>query len=167
MKIISALSKGWQAIVDEYSTPESFKIGEQFENYVRNELFVDRYYDIMERTHSYKANQDYIHSSMKPDFTFWDKWTKKEFYVEVKFRTGLYGNKIVWCNENQLIRYLQYSKQRPMFLALGMGDSSKKPDAVYLIPMQEARYTGLFPSHAQKFAIKANEPISSKVLWGR
>lgn len=35
MKIISVLSKGLQAMIDEAKTPQSFKTGEQFENYVR------------------------------------------------------------------------------------------------------------------------------------
>lgn len=165
MGLLSILSKGLKAMIDEATTPESFKMGEKFENYVREFLFVDNYYDILERTHSYSTNKDYVHSSLRPDFKFRDKWTKKEFYVEAKFRTGLYGNKIVWCNDNQLTRYLEYNRQAPVFLILGMGDNPNYPDFLSLIPLTQVKYIGLFPSHAEKFEIKPDKPISSKTLW--
>jgi hypothetical protein len=167
MGLFSILSKGVHAMIDEATTPESFKMGEEFENYVRKYLFVDKYYDIIERTHNYKTNKDYVESSLKPDFKFRDKWTKKEFYVEVKFRTGFYNNKIVWCKEKQLARYLDYNKQLPVFIMLGMGDNPKYPEFLSLIPLAQAKYTGLFQSHAEKFEIEIAKPISSKILWIR
>jgi hypothetical protein len=167
MGLLSILGKGIQAMIDEATTPESFKIGEKFENYVREYLFVENYYDVLERTHDYKTNKDYVQSSLKPDFKFRDKWTKKEFYVEAKFRTGLYNNKIVWCNDNQLKRYLEYNKDRPVFLILGMGVKPDSPEFLSLIPLTQAKYTGLFPSHAEKFEIKPDKPVSSKILWER
>ncbi len=167
MGLLSILSKGLQAMIDEARTPQSFKTGEQFENYVREFLFIDNYYDILERTHDYKTNQDYVQSSLKPDFRFLDRWTKKEFYVEAKFRTSLYNNKTVWCNDKQLARYSEYNKEQPVFLILGMGDNPKRPEFLSLIPLTQAKYTGLFPSHAEKFEIQVDNPISSRTLWAR
>jgi hypothetical protein len=167
MGLLSIIGKGIQAMIDEATTPQSFKIGEQFENYVRDFLFVDNYYDMLERTHNYKTNQDYVQSSLKPDFKFRDKWTKKEFYVEAKFRTGLYNNKIIWCNDKQLARYLDYNKEKPVFLILGMGESPKYPEFLSLIPLTQAKYTGLFPSYAEKFEIHIDKAVSSKTLWMR
>lgn len=167
MGLFSILSKGIQAMIDEANTPQSFKMGEQFESYVREYIFTDSYYDVLERTHNYKTNQDYVESSLKPDFKFRDRLTKKEFYVEAKFRTGLYNNKIVWCNDKQLARYLEYNKERPVFLILGMGDSAKYPEFLSLIPLTQAKYTGLFPSHAEKFGIEVDEALKSKLLWNR
>ena len=83
MGILSIINKGLTAMIDEAMTPQSFKMGEKFENYVRESLFVKNYYDILERTHNYcNNNKDYVESSLKPDFKFRDKWSKKEFYVE-------------------------------------------------------------------------------------
>jgi len=167
MGLLSILGKGLQAMIDEATTPESFKMGSKFEQYVRDYLFVDSYYELLERTHDYKTNKDYVKSSLKPDFTFRDKWTKKEFYVEAKFRTSDYNGKIVWCNDSQLKRYLEYNKERPVFLILGMGDNPNEPEFLSLIPLAQAKYTGLFSSHAKKFEIKLDKPVSSKILWGR
>jgi hypothetical protein len=167
MGLISILSKGLQAMIDEATTPESFKMGEKFENYVRDHLFIDDYYALVERTHNYTTNRDYVESSLKPDFTFRDKKTKREFYVEAKFRTGTYNGKINWCKDWQLRRYVEYSKDKPFFLILGMGESPKLPDFLSLIPLAQAKYTGLFPSHAEKFEIDLDKGVSSKVLWTR
>lgn len=167
MSLISVISKGIHAMIDEANTPESFKMGEAFENYVRKHLFVEHYYEILERTHSYIENKDYVHSSLKPDFTFRDRWTNKAFYVEVKFRTSFYNNKIVWCKDNQLKRYMECNKEHPAFLMLGMGEKPDRPEFLSLIPLAEAKYTGLFPSFAEKFEIEIDKPVTSKMLWSR
>ena len=153
-------------MLDDLTTPESFKIGEKFENYVREFAFVEAYYDILERTHNYDTNRkDYVESSLKPDFKFRDKRTKRIFYVEAKFRTD-YMDKIMWCNETQLARYQQYEKEAPVFVLIGLGDA-KYPDPLYLIPLSKIKYTGLFPSFVEKFKVEFDKPISSKTLWDR
>lgn len=168
MKLLSILGKGLQAMFDEATTPESFKAGQHFEDYVREYLFIDRYYDLIERTHDYRSNnRDYVESSLKPDFKFRDKWTKQEFYVEAKFRSGLYNGKIVWCKENQLKRYREYNRHSPVFIILGFGENPKSPELVSLLPMEAAKYTGLFPSYAEQFEIDCEKAIPSKVLWNR
>ena len=167
MGIWSILKKGVTAMIDEARTPESFKVGEDFENYVRKYLFVEQYYDIVEKTHSYKTNKDYVESSMKPDFRFRDRLTKKEFCVEAKFRTSLYNDKIVWCNDAQLARYQECNKQIPVFIVIGMGEDPKYPDFVTLLPLSQAKYTGLFPSFAERFEVNPEKPVSSKALWNR
>ncbi len=167
MGLLSILGKGIKAMIDEATTPESFKMGQKFEDYVREHLFIDKYYDLLEKTHDYNTNKDYVQSSMKPDFKFRDRLTKKEFYVEAKFRTGLYNNKIVWCNDKQLLRYSEYNREKPVFIIIGMGDEPKHPEFLSLIPLSQAKYTGLFPSHAEKFEIDVKKAVPSKTLWAR
>lgn len=122
MGLLSILGKGIQAMVDEAMTPESFKVGQKFEDYVRDFIFIDRYYDLLERTHDYNRNsKDYVESSLKPDFKFRDRRNKREFYVEAKFRTGLHKGKIVWCNEKQLQRYNAYNLEVSCLHYLGNG----------------------------------------------
>jgi hypothetical protein len=166
MGLLSILGKGLQAMLDEALTPESFKVGAQFENYVRQYIFTEKEYQLIERTHDYNANsKDYVQSSMKPDFTFRDKVTKKEFYVEAKFRSGSYNGKIMWCNDGQLKRYKEYNKEKPVFLLLGMGDDAKNPEFLALIPLEKAKYTGLFPNYVEQFEIDCRKAISSKFIW--
>jgi hypothetical protein len=53
MSFLSVVSKGFQAMVEEAIKPKSFKVGESFENYAREYLFIESYYDLLERTHNY------------------------------------------------------------------------------------------------------------------
>jgi hypothetical protein len=78
---------------------------------------VDKYYELLERTHNNKrSKEDYILSSLKPDFTFRDRLTNKFFYVEAKIRASYYKCKIEWCNNSQLKRYLEYNNVLPVLL---------------------------------------------------
>ena len=167
MSLLSILGKGIKAMIDEANTPESFRVGQKFEEYVRKYLFIESYYDLVHKTHDYNTNKDYVLSSLKPDFIFRDKWTKREFYVEAKFRSGHYNNKIPWCNERQLARYQEYNREMPVFVILGIGGDPNRPMFLSLIPLSQARYTDLFTSYIRKFDIEVDQPVSSKVLWGR
>jgi hypothetical protein len=143
-------------------------VGQKFENYVREYLFVDKYYDMIEKTHNYLENsKDFVEASMKPDFKLRDRWTKQEFYLEAKFRTGLYKEKIVWCNDKQLLRYQEFNRKAPVFVIIGMGEDPKYPEFLSLIPLSAAKYTGLFPSFAERYEIKLDEPVTSKIVWSR
>jgi hypothetical protein len=100
-----------------------------------------------------------------PDYLFRDKRTKKDFYLEVKFRANLFNGKIEWCKDYQLRRYQQYNKKTPVFIIIGHGGSSKMPESVYLMPLELAKYTSLFPNYAKEFSIDPDKPVSSKYLW--
>src|SRR5690606_14510667 len=106
------------------------------------------------KTHDYGTNKsDYIESSLNPDFKFRDKKSGKEFYVEAKWRAGYYtrGNKIQWCNQNQLNRYKKLDKAEvPVFIALGMGDNPKYPDEIIIFPVSKCNYSELYDSYLDK-----------------
>lgn len=162
------LGKIGDTIVDHITTPESFKMGEEFEKYVEEYLFPKTYYDLVERTHDYRTNsKNYVETSLNPDFKFRDKRTKKEFYVEAKFRTNLYNGKLVWCNDKQLGRYQQVNQHTPVFVILGDGGKPDWPECLSLIPISKAKYTGLFPSYIAQFEIEPEKPISSYILWSK
>jgi hypothetical protein len=154
-------------MIEEANTPESFKKGEQFEKYVREYLFTEEHYDLIERTHNYTTNKDYVEASLKPDFKLRDKKNKKEFYLEAKFRSCLYDNKIMWSNDKQLKRYIEISKEKPVFIIIGMGDKPNYPDGLFLLPLEKAKYTGLFINHAEKFEIPFDKSVKSNILWSK
>jgi len=56
---------------DEISKPESFRKGEEFEDYIRKHLFTKDKFTILQRTHDYATNKnDYIENTKEPDFKF-------------------------------------------------------------------------------------------------
>ncbi len=149
--------------------PQSFVKGEAFEKYVRDILFPQSDYILVHKTHDYNSNNgDYVESSLKPDFKFRDKRNGKEFYVEVKWRMGVYNgqNKIEWCNEKQLKRYKAIDKKESkVFIILGFGDKPAAPKEIILFPMGGCNYTGLYDSFLDRYSFYTGKPVFSDYLW--
>lgn len=111
----------------------SFRKGEEFENYVRNNLFTKDKYGLIERTHSYESNKnDFIESTLKADFKFRHNLTGKEFYVEAKWRQNLYYEHLEFSYPDQLKRYKTYSKQVPFYVVIGLGGTANNPDKIFM-----------------------------------
>lgn len=168
MGIFGIISKGIKAMVDEAKKPATFKIGELIEQYVRDFIFTEDWYDLVYKTPDYNANKnDFAEISKNPDFIFRDRYTKKDFQVEVKYRSTLVDGKIVWTNVNQLKRYQVAEKRSPVFVLLATGNDEEPLTKVYLIPLRAIKYTGIYPSFAAKYQIPIDESLPSKKLWGR
>jgi len=152
-------------MTDNLNIPESYKMGKQFEDYLRCHIFVKKYFVITEKTHDFQANHgDFIESSINPDFKFRDKMNKS-FYLEAKFRSDVHDDKISWCNFGQLKRYQEFDKTFPVFIAIGLGGKPDNPKNLYLLPLQEANHTDLFLSVASKFQIPLGKPVLPDNLW--
>ncbi len=147
-------------------TPESFKKGEDFEKYTRNILFSPDHYTLIEKPHSYQeVVGDLPESILKPDYSFRDKITNTEFFVESKFRTYLFFDQLRWTYAKQLARYHEYNKQMPVFILLGLGNVAAEPSRLFLLPLKHAKYKGLYLSEAKKFEIPRSEHVPSSKLW--
>lgn len=168
MGIFDILSKGVKAMVDEARKPASFKLGEAVEEYARVFIFPPNWYDLVYKTPDFSVNdKDYAEMSKNPDFIFRDKYTKKEFQVEVKYRSTLLDGKIVWANPSQLKRYQEADKKSPVFILIVTGNDKDPITKIYLIPVRQIKYTGLYPNSIAKYEIDSEEPLPSKKLWGR
>jgi len=101
MGLIDKGIKILESIKYEFSD-DPFVSGLRFEDYV-NDLFSKKYFSIVEKTHSTKTNQDqYVESSMNPDFVYKYMPTGEIFAVECKYRSGLNNGKLSWSNPKQL-----------------------------------------------------------------
>lgn len=166
MGLLNILQKGLKAIIDEALTPKTFRVGEKFEKFVRENIFPEKYHNLVEKTHDYLTNsKDYVESSLKPDFKFRDKATKKQFYVEAKFRTSLLEGKIKWCNQRQLERYKRINDEIPVFIIIGFGNVPNNPAFIALLPLTKAKYVGLYPSYLKKYGINTKKPQKSEKMW--
>ncbi|HVT85349.1 MAG TPA: hypothetical protein VHD35_09090 [Chitinophagaceae bacterium] len=163
MGLLSWISKSLKSLF----TPESFKTGERFENYVRKKLFTERYYELLQRTYGYNVKTNNYVRSSNPDFKFRDRRTLKIFYAEAKYRKYFYKGKTSWCTEEQLKRYRQCNQEVPVFIILGVGGTPQRPKLIFLIPLRVANFTELFISEVEKYMIHPRRPILSKTLWKR
>ena len=148
-------------------TPESFIKGEKFENYIRNYLFPKGKFKMLHRTPSYAINKNDYSSedSEKPDFKFRAK-TGKEFFVEAKYRSRYYEDKVEWCKPFQLKRYKEIDEELPVYITLGVEGEAGSPDQVFLIPVKNipSSYTKLFRSFLRNYAVPKDKPIDYKLL---
>lgn len=83
MRFLKAMSKGLASMLNEFNTPESHRIGQAFEDYTRNQLFIGKYYSLERKTADFASNKkDFQKSSLDPDFLFRDRLTNRKFFVE-------------------------------------------------------------------------------------
>lgn len=168
MSLLKKIGRVIQAATNELTKPESFAKGEEFEQYVRDVVFPKDKYELIHRSHSHSENkEDYVGTSLLPDFGFKCIETGRMFYVEVKFREGVYfKNKIEWCKPYQLKRYKKLDEgEHPVFLALGLGKKSSKPEEIFIIPLSKVEYTGFYDSFLDRYSFYVGKPVFSSFLW--
>lgn len=166
MGIIDSLKKAARTFVEDINTPESFKKGQKFEDFTREVIFSGDRYILIKKTHDYKQNSsDYVQDSMDPDFKFECKDTKKQFYVESKFRSWFYQGKIEFCKIGQLKRLQEINKKDPVFILIGLDGEPEDPEYVCLIPMNDIKSNSLTEKFLENYDIAHNVSIPSKRLW--
>ena len=156
------------AAVNEINKPTSFVKGEEFERYVETTMFPREKYQIVRKTQDYNSNKNgYVEDSLKPDFHFRCLETNKEFAIEAKFRNSKYNkhDRITWCNPEQLKRYQAFNKKIRTFIVLGLGDSAKNPEEVFIFPVSATKFTELYDSFLDMYSFYVGKPVFSGYLW--
>lgn len=147
------------------SNNRSFRVGTEWEKDVKEVIFPGNRYDLLYETPSFDANRErYIESSLNPDFKFRDKKTKREFWVECKFRTTLLDGKLQWSNPKQFDRYKDVNKREPVFVCIAFDYPENFEELYYLVPLEKIKYPGLYPSILHDFEIGFS-PMVSNILW--
>ncbi|WP_321416577.1 hypothetical protein [uncultured Methanomethylovorans sp.] len=95
-----------------------------------------------------------MEADTRPDLLIRYNLTGEEFYVECKYRSYFYENKFQWSTSEQMNRYLRfaYEQNKPFFVVLGLGGTPDKPEKIFCIPIQEAKYPALYSSVLTKFS---------------
>ncbi|MBV6492454.1 MAG: hypothetical protein LDLANPLL_00448 [Turneriella sp.] len=167
MGIFQSLMKAAQVLKDDLNTPESFKKGEAFEDFVRKQLFTDDRYKLIHKTQGYSQNsRDYVENSKQPDFTFQCLDTKRNFYVEAKYRNGVNENgALQYANPGQFERHKKLNAEQPVFICLGVAGKPASPDFGFIIPIIRIKSVYLTEDFLEEFEIPTKSPIASKKLW--
>jgi len=142
---------------------DSFVVGLRFEDYVED-LFSDKYFSVVEKTHSTETNQErYVESSMNPDFVFRYAPSGEMFAVECKYRSGLNNGMLEWTYPKQLGRYRKFAQERkmPVYIVIGLDGDDDAPDRMFNIPLEEAKYPKLYPSVFNRF----ERPPEKSFFW--
>lgn len=133
---------------------DNYSKGDLFEDYITN-LFPDDVFSVVQITPSKDdLGGRWIEQANFPDIRLRHKPSNHQFWVECKFRSSTYQNKLHWCEPYQLKRYKEIQESvRPekIFVAIGLGGSWNNPESLYCIPLDEIEYPGLFLNSIEKF----------------
>lgn len=137
---------GLRAFWKEIRKPRAHVKGEEFEKFLQKKIFVRSEYDLVAKTHDYHENsQDYVESSLYPDFQFREKLSNEEFWVEAKYREKSFQGKIEWCKDYQLQRYNKLLHSNiSVIIAIGFGGRPENPKRLFLVPLEVAKYSTLY-----------------------
>lgn len=139
------------------------RVGESWQLEVKDVIFPKNRYDILHQTHSFHDNKGrYIESSLQPDFKFRDRFTKKEFWVECKYRGSLYNEKVAILKQEQRDRLLKLTD--PVFICLALDLPAFDNEQYYLVPFCNMKYDHLFVSVLNNYEIGFG-PMVSNILW--
>ena len=163
---MSVINRALKAAWKELKKTASYVKGDEFERYIRANLFPPASYVLLHKNHDFFTSQDFdIESSKEPDFKFKSQTNGIEFFVEAKYRSHFFRGKLEWCKTYQLRRYQAINKNTPIFIVIGVGNNSTAPEQVYLIPMKEIKYTVLFQSFLRKYKIPTDQYVPETSLF--
>lgn len=127
--------------------------GDNFERCVVD-LFDNRYFSVVQwSTDMARKHDRFVESDAGPDIVMRYMPKNEVFCVECKFRSDLYEGKLQWSNPQQLRRYQDFAAENrlPFFVVVGLGGDPDSPERMFCIPLEEARYPGLYPSVFERF----------------
>ena len=91
--------------------------------------------------------------------------TKRQFYVEAKFRSWFYNGKLEIFSKSQFERLKEINKSEPVFVIIGIDNEPDAPTYVCLVPMNDIKSPSLTEEFLEDYDIAHNVSISPKKLW--
>jgi len=160
-RFITGLVGKLKRAVEVLKEDESVEKGNDFEKYVVN-LFDNKYFSIVQwSTDTTRKHDRFVESDAGPDLIV--RYLPKDeiFCVECKFRSCLFEGKLQWSDPQQLKRYQGFAREKklPFFVVIGFGGDSSYPERMFCIPLEEAKYPGLFPEAFKKFERNPCKPF--------
>ncbi len=137
--------------------------GDKFERYVVDKFDENKFTIVEWTTDTTRKHHRYVEADTRPDLLIRYNLSGEEFYVECKYRSYFYENKFQWSTPEQMNRYLRfaYEQNKPFFVVLGLGGTPDRPEKIFCIPIQEAKYPALYSSVLTKFSHETGKDF----LW--
>jgi len=167
MGFFKSLIKAAKVLAGDLNTPESFKKGEEFEDFVRRQFFTEDRFKLIHKTQSYSQNRrDFVDNSKQPDFTFQCLDTKRDFYLEAKYRSEVNDQGLVqYANPGQFERHRKLNVEKPVFICLGLAGRPDLPEYAFIIPIGCIKSVYIDEDFLTEFEISTKSPITARKLW--
>lgn len=126
---------------------DNYSKGDLFEDFVVD-LFPESVYQLVQITPRREdLDGRWVEQAYNPDIQIRHLPSGHLFWVECKFRSSTYMNKLHWCEPNLLYRYKDFQESvRPekVFVVAGLGGRCNDPESLYCIPLDDIQYVGLY-----------------------
>ena len=137
--------------------PTPYEQGFAFEKFIV-ELFDTEYFTIEEwRGDKYHKGR-YAESNRYPDLklSLAAYGKKTPFAVECKWRSAFNGTGILWANDKQIAIYNKFAEEQQLdvFVVIGVGGTSDKPEAVYVVPLRALKHAYATEKYLDSFKRK-------------
>ena len=153
-----------KALQTVWNPPATRVRGNEFEYFIREKLFPDKKFELLQKAYDYLTKNDFVEDSETPDFQFKSRRRGRAFFVEAKFRYGFYGGSIEWCQPRELKRYHEIDSRVPVYVVLGIGLHALAPQKLYLFPVKDIRTTELRRSFLDQYKISPRHSVKEKHL---
>ncbi len=167
MSIIEKLQKTIDLWIPD-KDQENVKKGHTFERYVAEKFSSNPKFFAIEEwsadNHD-KAAGIKVEANQNPDMVIRFKPTNERFAVECKYRTNpstdqKNGSHVIsFAKRHQIENYKKYSRKQqiPVFIVIGLGGRPDSPEAMFCLPLEEAKYEELYFSLLNQYKKKNPE----------
>lgn len=141
---------------------DNFAKGYLFERFVINLLPEDVYTIISATSRRDDLGGRIIESALDPDFRIRHEPSSHVIWLECKYRSYTYCNKVQWCKHHQLERYNKFQevvKPEKVYIIVGLGGEPSNPKHLFCIPLDNAKYPGLYPDILEPFEHDQMKPF--------
>ncbi len=138
--------------------------GNEFEYFIREKLFPEKKYDLLQKAYDYLTKNDFVEDTESPDFQFKSRRRGRAFFVEAKFRYGFYGGAVEWCQPRELKHYHEIDSRVPVYIVLGIGLQPLAPQKLYLFRVKDIRTIQLQRSFLERYKISPKHSVKEKLL---
>ena len=127
--------------------------GDNFEKYVVDRFPKNEFTLVEWTTDMMRKHHRYVEADTRPDLKIRHNLSGDEFYVECKYRSYPFEHKVEWSNYGQIQRYKGFAEQigLPVYVVIGLGGTADFPKKVFCVPLEDAKYPGLYVNYLQKY----------------
>jgi hypothetical protein len=138
------LRKSYELVLLEFKKPAFFIDKEAFEQYVKDDVFLNSHYELMYQSPPFqpgagkpKNRIDFFSSGIMPDFVIRERLSGYVFAIEAKYRKMRNESIPSVLSTKELSGYRRFSEYHKVntFLLLGTNGSPRCPANMFMIPL--------------------------------
>lgn len=149
---------------------QNLNTGAEFENYIEKIIFPNHFYSVVHRT-SHPSQSKTLSDDGKPDLIFRANFLDEKpcFAIECKYHKSLYS-KVYTLNKKEVEEFREFmnDKRIPIFVVVGIGGESSRPESLFVIPFKHKYFNDKYflenkffikKEYLTRFQVKCDYPL--------